>query len=508
MSSAQQASWPTVTWQGQVAIYFFIAIAVGWLIIGIPTLIGVGWSNTSSKADTSSLSLLRTQTQNGFAQQNNAVQNNLVAANQLPPGTVNVGGLNGVATALPLSGDVTLSPNGQVQINQGAVTNSQLANPAQYIVSAFPKDLPVVPSWRNSMSGPFDTGGLLEFFPFHTTAWAVSIIVRIPASATAVPNTSPECVLMRLGDAYYVGFEPNGELYMRTVTPGPETIRVPSTPLIANRAVWTTVTFSQQNTPTGWLYSLFIDNLLVGTAMVASPLYSSPTDDNPWFFNQNVPTALECAGVYIYLQPDPLEAPITPVDLQRLVVLGPGNTYSSKLNSAALAAYEFFNTPGFPAVTTTRLVQSYAPNTYFLVDQVGLPALDYTLYRNQSLAMLNPKRVSSVLLDFVMPSNVASVTVTILVEVIIPYNTTPPATIEIALVLYGATVSDGSFTQTLTVDTLLPEQTFVVEGIPTTSNTEIAQKWTAEITRDDYNVDPSNPVWVGIENLVVQGIVP
>lgn len=500
-TSSAMSSWPGVTISAQIAICFFLAIAVAWLVIGIPTLIGVGWNNTSSKAEASNLSLLRTQTQNGFALQNNAVQSNFVAATQLPPGTVNVGGLNGVATALPLTGDVTLSPNGVVRINRGAVTNSQLANPAQYIVSALPKDLPIVPSWRNSMSGAF-TAILSNPFPFNTTAWAVSYTVRNTVSKTAVPSNQAVSSLMQLGGAFALYLLSNSELYMSLVADSTPLIQVPLTPLISNRASWTTFTFSQQLTPSGWVYTLYIDNLIAGTLTVATPLFDS-TDNAPWLFNRS--RSLEVAGVYVFLQANPLDAPITSVDLQRLFVLGPGNTYSSKINNALFAAYEFFNTPGFPPVVTTSLIQSF-PNSIF-PNQTLLPALNYTLYADESLAMLIPNVTTSVAIDFVMPINVSSVTVTILVEVVIPYNTTPPATLQIALVLYGSTIAENSFLQNLTVNTSLPEQTFVIEGIPTTANNGISQKWTAEVARDDFTGATGNPVWVGIESLVIQGIV-
>lgn len=503
--------WAGLGYGAMVAVTLILAIAIGWIFIGIPTLIGVGWNNTSAKANAAALTNLRTQTQNGFAEQNNAVQQNFVLNSQLPPGTVNIGGTNGVANALRLSGDVSMNPDGVVTISQGAVTNSQMANPAQYIVSFFPGDLPPVPIWYNSIQSEFSTGTLGVPFPYGTVSFAVSIVTRSIPSQNSVPATNGLLNLINTGaNNFQLILTQDNVLQLfaagNTVTP---VVEAPVPPIVANRVPWTIYSFAQQLTPSGWTYTIYADDLILASEtpfpFTLTPKVSAPSNDE-WIFMSG--SSAEIANVYIFNTDaaDPLGNVLTTVDLRRLVILGPGNTFTSKVGPYSFASYEFYNTPGYPVVDPSVLIQSLDVGRPTFTNQNSLsPGPTYTLYQNVSCAMLLPERLTSFFANFNMPGNVSSINVTIVVEVVKPQDYVSTNSLPLSLMLYGATVSQGSQTIELQVTPTIAEQTLVVTGIPTTANTEIGQKWTVELLRDGETL--TNQIYIGVESLVVQGIV-
>jgi len=508
----------TLTIGQQAAVWLAIVLLGLWILIGIPTLIGVGWNRTSNVSSSSQQGITNLQllTEGGFAQQNNAVQRNYVAATSLPSGAVNIGGADGMANALQLSGDVTMANTGAVTIRPGAVKNSQLANPAQYIVSTFPPDLPPVPIWRNSLLSGFKTGALDEAFRFGDTGFAVTVVLRNVPSITSTPTLDVPSVMINAGNQFLLTLLDTNVLQLKRISDNFIIVEAPVPQSVANRAIWTIISFTQSFVPGlsgGWVYTLYADNLVIGSVTLSAVAVNASLTTE-WEFC--VPAAVppqELASVYIFCAEDPNDPTLSVVDLARLVIIGPGNTFTSKLNSAALAAYELYNTPGYPDVVPGTIVQSYtttvapyAVNPFKLShNQAGLT---WALYKNESLAMLQPDRFSSVLVNFSMPGTVTTVTITLLIEVVVPYDAvTLPPTANISLVFYGATIGQDIYNVPLQVFTDIPEQTLVVTGVPTTSNTEISQKWTAEIVRDDIASALPNLVWIGIKNFVIQGNV-
>lgn len=511
-TSSAMSSWPGVTIPAQIAICFFLAIAVAWLVIGIPTLIGVGWNNTASKAEGSSVSLLRTQTQNGFAMQNNSVQSNFVAATRLPAGRVNVGGLNGFASPVLLTGDVTLSPSGQVTVNPKAIKNSQLTDPAQYIITTFPKNLSPIPYWRNSVTGFFNSDALLQAFPFGTVNFGVSVFSRNRPSATSRPTVDENVTLVQPSALMQLFLTASNVLRLE-LFPSLEVIvegQVPAS--VTNRAFWTVYSFSQQFSPAGWIYSIFADDLLIATATratVAQP--TVPLNLISWRYG-DLNDPIELGGSYVYREDNPESQVLTLQDLQRLVVLGPGNTFSNKFCPTLYAAYELYNTPGYPLVSASpgTIKQTYvATPQIFKLSTVNVQNLTWLIYNNEALGMLQPSRVSSLIVDFTVPQNVTTVNVIITATVIIPYNSVGvPSVAPLILTMYGATVSRDAYSSLVEIDTSELEQTLIIRGIPTTANAEdVIAKWTIELVRDD--TAPAAPVFfVGVRSIVVQGIVP
>ena len=100
MSSVRNV-FPTLSRGEQAAVWITIVVVGLWLLVGVPTLIGVGWNRTSNVSTTSQASVLnlRTLTEGGFAQQNNVVQNNFKTVASLPSATLNIGGADGNARA-------------------------------------------------------------------------------------------------------------------------------------------------------------------------------------------------------------------------------------------------------------------------------------------------------------------------------------------------------------------------------------------------------------------------
>jgi hypothetical protein len=516
MSSANNV-FPTLSRGEQAAVWITIVVLGLWLLVGVPTLIGVGWNRTSNVSTTSqaSVSGLQSLTEGGFAQQNNAVQRNFRLATSLPSATLNIGGADGNANALTLSGDVSLANTGAVTINRGAVKNSQLANPAQYIVSTFPPDLPPVPIWRNSLLSGFTTGTLSSSFPFDTCGFAVSVVVRNVPSITSTPSLDVDSTLMNLGGRFRLKLLASNVLELYDLTASAVIVQAPVPASVANRAIWTVFSVQQSFTPGssgGWVYNIFADNLVIGSVTVPLPL-AAATNAAWSFCVPAVAPPQELAGVYIFFAADPNQPTLGVGNLARLLVIGPGNTFSSKLNSASLAAYEFYNTPGYPALNTAQVEQSFnftlAPfpsNPFPLVAaQAGLA---YTTYKNETLAMLQPDRFSSLLVNFSMPGNVSTVTVTLLIEVVVPFDAVAiPSSSPLTLVFYGATIGQDIYNVPFNVFTDISEQTIVIPGIPTTSNTEIGQKWTAELVRDDIVSADPNLIWIGVKSFIIQGNV-
>ena len=516
MSSARNV-FPNLSRGEQAAVWVTIVVLGLWLLVGVPTLIGVSWNRTSNVSNTATASVasLQSLTEGGFAQQNNAVQNNFNLAATLPSATVNIGGADNRANALTFSGDVSLANTGVVTINRGAVKNSQLANPAQYIVSTFPPDLPPVPIWRNSLLSGFSTGTLTAAFPFNSAGFAVSVVVRNVPSITSTPTIDVDSTLVNAGGRFRLRILNTNVLELYDLTASAVIVQAPVPQSVANRAIWTVFSFQQSFVPGlsgGWVYTLFADNLIIGSVTLPAPLAAAT--NAAWTFA--VPAATppqELAGVFIFFAADPNQPTLGVGDLARLLVIGPGNTFSSKLNSASLAAYEMYNTPGYPALNTGQVEQSFnftlapfASNPFPLVAVQG--GLAWTTYKNESLAMLQPDRFSSLLVNFSMPGTVSTVTVTLLIEVVVPFDAVViPASAPLTLVFYGATIGQDIYNVPFQVFTDISEQTVVIPGIPTTSNTEIGQKWTAELVRDDIISADPNLVWIGIKSFIIQGNV-